>query len=287
MINKKTIGIIILNYNDAVSSIHLVNLIHNFSSIDHIVVVDNCSPDGSIKQMEKLADNKVDVIQSDRNGGYSYGNNFGAFYLIEKYNVDLLVVANPDVEFSEDFLIRIVSDMEKYHVKAASGYMTMPTVTTPISIRSPQINSFWRETLDCTVILKRFFPFRGNAIIRNTGIKFVEWIPGSLFIIESCVYQELDGLDDHVFLFYEEQILGWKFLQSNYKMLIDTDISYLHNHSVSINKSIKRYGQIKQLYKSKYYFFTKYVKINTMQKFLMQIVIFYGLHIRKLLYKVL
>lgn len=50
---------------------------------------------------------------SDKNGGYSYGNNYGAFYLIDKYMVDILVIANPDVEFTEAFLIRIVQDTEK------------------------------------------------------------------------------------------------------------------------------------------------------------------------------
>lgn len=53
----------------------------------------------------------------------------------------------------------------------------------------------------------------------------MEWIPGSLFAIDAKTYKELKGLDDKVFLFYEEQILGWKFIQVGYKMVIDTDIS--------------------------------------------------------------
>ena len=43
--------------------------------------------------------------------------------------------------------------------------------------------------------------------------------------IDAKTYKELKGLDDKVFLFYEEQILGWKFIQVGYKMVIDTDIS--------------------------------------------------------------
>ena len=80
-----------------------------------------------------MAGDKVDVIQSDKNGGYSYGNNYGAFYLIDKYMVDILVIANPDVEFSEAFLIRIVQDMIHLHVQAASSFrLPIPESRVPI-----------------------------------------------------------------------------------------------------------------------------------------------------------
>lgn len=119
---------------------HLVHLIHDYSAIDHIVLVDNLSPDGSIENLQKAVNNKIDIIQSDRNGGYSYGNNYGAFYLIEKYNIDILFIANPNVEFSEDFLIRVVPDMDRYNAQAASGYMDMPKIASGV-VRNPKINS--------------------------------------------------------------------------------------------------------------------------------------------------
>ena len=226
---------------------HLVHLIHDYSAIDHIVLVDNLSPDGSIENLQKAVNNKIDVIQSDRNGGYSYGNNYGAFYLIEKYNIDILFIANPDVEFSEDFLIRVVSDMDRYNAQAASVYMDMPKIASGV-VRNPKIKSVLRETLDCTILLKHIFLFIGAVLHKGGGVKQVEWIPDSLFAIDAKTYKELNGMDNKVFLFYEKQIFGWKFIQAGYKMVIDTDISYFHNHSVSINKSIKRYSQVKQFF---------------------------------------
>ena len=135
----------ILNYNDASSTLHILKQIKNYSAIDHIVIVDNLSPDGSFQQLKSMAGDKVDIIQSDKNGGYSYGNNYGAFYLINKYMVDILVIANPDVEFSEAFLIRIVQDMVNLKVQAASGYMDMPA--DPFLVRNRKINSYWQELL--------------------------------------------------------------------------------------------------------------------------------------------
>ena len=85
--NAMNTGIVILNYNDAGSTQKLVDSIIGYSLIWHIAVVDNCSTDGSLKLLgEKYSDNKkVSVISSGKNGGYSYGNNFGARYLIDQY----------------------------------------------------------------------------------------------------------------------------------------------------------------------------------------------------------
>lgn len=75
-----------------------------------------------------------------------------------------------------------------------------------------------------------------------------------------------------------------KFLKLGYRMIIDTDISYFHNHSVSIDKSIKRYGKTAQLFKSRYYFYANYEQVNFWQRFLMKALICYGLAARKILY---
>ena len=45
-------------------------------------------------------------------------------------------------------------------------------------------------------------------------------------------------------------------------MAIDTDISYFHNYSVSIRKSMKRYEALKRLFLSKYFFYTEYGEIS-------------------------
>lgn len=286
MIDKKNIGVIILNYNDSDTTRKLCETIQGYDSIDHIAVVDNRSPDGSFAALQRLSDEKVDVLQSDKNGGYSYGNNFGAFYLMDHYHMDILLIANPDVEFTETFLIQVVRDMEKYQVQAASGYMKMPPHAI-YPIMNKKINSCAREALECTLLLKKLFPFRGELVCPGMGVQYVQWLPGSLFAIDAHVYRSLGGLDDRVFLFYEEQILGKKFLKAGYRMAVDTDISYFHNHSVSIRKSMKRYEAVKRLFLSKYFFYTEYGEISMTEKLLLRVAIVYGLFMRKWLYRLL
>ena len=53
-----------------------------------IIIVDNASPNGSVKQIRELygADSTVDIIESSSNLGYARGNNLGYEYVISKYN---------------------------------------------------------------------------------------------------------------------------------------------------------------------------------------------------------
>ena len=93
---------IILNYNDAYTTQKLVNVIKNYETLDHIIIVDNCSSDNSYEQLQNLSNDKIDVIQTDANRGYACGNNYGAFYAIRKYSPKHLLICNPDVFFTEE-----------------------------------------------------------------------------------------------------------------------------------------------------------------------------------------
>lgn len=70
-------------------------------------------------------------------------------------------------------------------------------------------------------------------------------------------------------------------------MAIDTDISYFHNSSVSIRKSMKRYEAVKWLFLSKYFFYTEYGEISMTEKLLLRVAIAYGLFMRKWLCRLL
>lgn len=273
MINEQKIGMVILNYNDSETVKAYYQLIKQYQSIDHIVIVDNASSDGSFDKLKGLAGGNIDVIQTNQNKGYSYGNNYGAWYLMNNYHIDILFISNPDVEYTEAFLKQIVFDMQKQHAQAATGYMKLPYH----EIMTRCTYTYWQEIMECTFLLKHIIPFRGPCVNPNEGIIDVEWLPGSLFAIDANVYKELGGLDENIFLYFEEQILGKKLLDSNYKMIINTDISYFHNSAISINKSMKEVLKRKQAYKSKYYFYSTYHRIGKIKKVIMKLFFHYSI----------
>ena len=98
------VGCVVLNFNDSKTTIELLNRMKNMKSIDMIVVVDNCSTDDSFSVLKQYTSKKIQVIQSEKNGGYGYGNNCGISFLKKNFDCDYILIANPDVIFEENVI---------------------------------------------------------------------------------------------------------------------------------------------------------------------------------------
>ena len=61
--NKPSIWIVILNYNDFESTFNLFNKIKSFNYIDKIIIVDNASTDTSFKSLSNIIHQKLFLIQ--------------------------------------------------------------------------------------------------------------------------------------------------------------------------------------------------------------------------------
>lgn len=94
-------------------------------------------------------------------------------------------------------------------------------------------------------------------------------LPGSFFMVKTGCFTPGDLkelFDKHVFLYYEEKILGQKLKKMGLKELLVTDAYYVHAHSVSIDKSYKKISEKqKLLHKSKLYYYEHYLELGEMK----------------------
>ncbi len=267
-------GIVILNYNDAVSTSTLVDSIIGYASIGHIAVVDNCSTDESWKILKNKYDaqEKVSVISSGKNGGYSYGNNYGACYLIKEYGTDIIFIANPDVLFDEALIEAITQKYEKKEGYAVlTGVMMRPDGSVdPAPYR--QLFSYTHDLGDCFLTIRRLvYEKKRYEVDYSVPVMDVEVVQGSFFAITAEAFEKINGLDENIFLYYEELILAKKLKAAGYKTGLLTDKTYLHNHSVSIRRSMKNIKIWKAVLKSKYYYQKNYNNANALQMILLRI----------------
>lgn len=267
-------GIVILNYNDAVSTSTLVDSIIGYASIGHIAVVDNCSTDESWKILKNKYDaqEKVSVISSGKNGGYSYGNNYGARYLIKEYGTDIIFIANPDVLFDEALIEAITQKYEKKEGYAVlTGVMMRPDGSVdPAPYR--QLFSYTHDLGDCFLTIRRLvYEKKRYEVDYSVPVMDVEVVQGSFFAITAEAFEKINGLDENIFLYYEELILAKKLKAAGYKTGLLTDKTYLHNHSVSIRRSMKNIKIWKAVLKSKYYYQKNYNNANALQMILLRI----------------
>ena len=263
--------LIILNYNDAQSCLNLVNKIEQYKNIDKIILVDNLSTDDSYSHLLKLQNSKIDVIQTNHNGGYSYGNNYGCFWAINKYSPDYLTICNPDTYFEEDVLEELISIMNREKEKFVSAISCqMNCESTPNLLSTWKLPKYSDCILNNLTILRKIIGdrtiYRKNELNQTTPVK-VDVLAGSFFIIRSKAFTSVKGFDDSVFLYNEENILSKKLKEKGWSNLYLNYLSYDHYHSISINKSFSSEAKKLDLaYKSRLIYCEKYLKINKIKK---------------------
>ena len=262
-------AIIILNYNSKNDTIRYVNSIKKYKILDTIIVVDNNS--GEFEDLKCLKSDNIYVIESDKNGGYSYGNNFGLKYLDSlNENYDYVVISNPDVEVKEEAFEKCFKELEENENVAVCAPIMMNKDGIHIrrsswKIRNPKIDMINSTRLTEILLYKCFRKGEySDEDFKNPKLE-VECVSGAFFTIKYNIFKQIGYFDENVFLFYEEDILANKLQKLGYKELSLNDISFKHFESSTISKVLNYYNKIKRLQKSKMYYQKKYNNINKFQ----------------------
>lgn len=285
-------GIIIVNYNDFTSTEKLINNIKDYRVIDKIVVVDNHSSDDSPQKLKKLKLPKLKVIVNEENKGYSYAINTGAKYLIDEYKECNIIISNADVIIKkEEDIETLIKLLHRKNVGIVAptilergtknrGWKN-PTPKQEIILNIAYIHRFFR---------KKYLYYDDDYYQGDFSI--VDVLSGCFFLIQSKTLQAVNYLDDHVFLYYEENILAKKLQVKKKINLISNKVTIIHNHSVTIDKSLKRIKKYKAQKKSQYYFEVEYNNASLLERMLLkltawlsQIILFIGYFIQDLLRK--
>ena len=281
-----SIGVVILNYNTTDSILEFYKKFKEYKNVEHFVIVDNCSTDGKFEKLKKIENEKIDVINSGKNGGYAYGNNYGAKYLIEKYNVDLICILNPDTYFEDEDMLKIKEAF------SSSEYVMLGAKTTDMEGNFSK-RQYWKipkfkdELFDCFFITRKIKK-KNDVLNISSKEKIVEVpvIPGCFFVIKSDVLKEIGYLDENTFLYYEENILASKLEKRGYKRGIITDVVVKSDRNNSSTNEISKNGQnLKFTIESKKYYHNNYLNLNTLQKIILDIGMKFSIFENKIIIK--
>ena len=265
------INCVILNFNDWETVTRLVHMIHDYDYLEKIVLVDNHSTDDSWEELQVLKDEKVDLIRTQKNGGYGYGNNTGIRYAIENNGATHVLVANPDVVFSESCVIHIA---KIYANHPDAGVVTASiqdeTLGSGRGRNGLKLHGFTGELLSmepvCRRLFRRFLNYPASYFKGKKAV-YVDAVHGSMLMIRAQAFLETGGYDEGIFLYQEEAVLGQRMRTSGYRTVLLLNRTYQHQHSVSISKT---YSQLLKRQKlrnqSAYYYMVHYLRINAVQK---------------------
>ena len=273
-------AVIVLNYNSEEDTIRYVKKIEDYNCINTIIVVDNFSENGD--KLFSLKSNKVYVTKTNKNAGYSCGNNFGLKFL-EKLNekYDYIVISNPDVEVPEKTFEACFKELDQNLQTGICSPRMYDKNNKPIrrsswKIRTPAIDMVNSTRLTEILLYKLFKSgeYKEEEFDKNSRLK-VEAVTGAFFVIRYDLFKECGYFDENVFLFYEEDILAKKIQKLGFEAYSLNDVSFKHYESNSIDKALSYWKKVKRLQKSKMYYHKTYNNINTFQIFIFNILNFW------------
>jgi GT2 family glycosyltransferase len=159
-----------------------------------ILVLDNASRDGSV-QAVRSAFPEVDVLELPRNLGYAGNNNLGLQAALGRGAAWVLVL-NEDVVLAPDCLARLIEVAEADPTIGIAGPMVYhheaPTV---IQSAGGRLDRLWRSS------------HRGLNET-DTGqygdVQPVDWISGCALLVRREVIEQVGGLDERFFYYWEE-----------------------------------------------------------------------------------
>ena len=232
------------------------------------------------------------MIINEENKGYSYAINTGAKYLIDEYKECNIIISNADVIIEkEEDIETLIKLLHRKNVGIVAptilergtknrGWKN-PTPKQEIILNLAYIHRFFR---------KKYLYYDDDYYQGDFSI--VDVLSGCFFLIQSKTLQAVNYLDDHVFLYYEENILAKKLQVKKKINLISNKVTIIHNHSVTIDKSLKRIKKYKAQKKSQYYFEVEYNNASLLERMLLkltawlsQIILSIGYFIQDLLRK--
>lgn len=219
--------IIILNYRTANLTIDLIDSLSDLEySNFQIMVIDNNSPDDSVKIIKEDAQKKGYLFYANtNNSGYAAGNNIGIRYGI-KNGYKYSWILNSDVIILDKGVLRsLVDSAESDEHIGGVGPKIITTKNIPCAPYCHRL-TLWNMTFGI------FFDKKYRARYINIS-RPVYRVYGCCMLLKNSVMQVIDGMDESTFLYNEENILAERMLKNNYFFFYNAEVSIKHNHGAS------------------------------------------------------
>lgn len=258
------IGFVILHYQLLEQTIECVNSVFKNVPGAFVVIVDNCSPNGSGNELETLyRDNEsVHCLLLKENLGFAKGNNVGYSYLREKQEFKFICCINNDtLIIQKDFLEKVEKEfaLTRFAVMAPlalqkdkSVQSFAPTLRSVDEYKKElekwQNNSTFESYLNDLDGKTRFLLKYPRIAAKIRKIKQMISCPyakrmedvvlhGCFLIFSKCYIEKFDtAFDESTFMYREEELLFLRIRANNLKSLYCPDLIIRHIENSSTNK---------------------------------------------------
>lgn len=221
------ISVIIVTYNSKKLIIDCLHSIYSNNDIGEsleVIVVDNASPEQEemFSLIRENFNDKVTLINSEKNGGYGFGNNIG----IKQSNSDIIIVMNPDVRLVDPIFKRIVNKF----ADSTIGLLGVDFVdgSCPYYFKRGHAS-----------LLKSVFPH--YYIWRKKYNPNEMYMSGSFLAFKKEAFIKAGCFDEKIFMYSEEADITNRLLLNGYRVIWCNDLKVLHlAHGRSFNPHLNQ-----------------------------------------------
>lgn len=297
----KRTAMVILNYQSPDLTISAARHLLGFGTGLRIILVDNCSGDGSKERFEKEFSGNalVHLVCNEDNRGYAHGNNVGIEYAQSLGDIDFVGIMNPDVVADADVIARLADTLEKQEeiglITAETYYNGVYRVPNDCAWHLPTSGQLLRFCTLPGYVMNRLCKWVGKKYNDQNGyapsyyegktIAPVEVVQGCFFLGQLSTLCEIGKLDEATFLYYEENILGAKLKACGLQGAVLVGNYIRHNHhekDKSLQRRASKIFDMTCLHRSRRYYIQKYLSCHAMVKSLLLLFLDIDFEIRKL-----
>lgn len=188
------VSIISVSYNNENSIESFISsVLKNISRNDELIIVDNNSSDLTVEKISKFKN--VTLVLSDKNLGFSGGNNLGA----KKANGQYLFFLNPDTEIEKPILDELIFFYEEKEAGIIGPKLVEPSGMIQASVRKlpTLLGAFQEYILGIKNSYIQYIPETDQPI--EVGAVY-----GAAMLISSKLFEKIKGFDERYFLYYED-----------------------------------------------------------------------------------
>jgi len=242
--DKGKVFIILVNYNGADDTIECINSIKKISYSNYeIIVVDNCSTDNSVSVLENFSlEADFTLIKSDKNEGFSAGNNIGIKEVIKK-DFDYILLLNNDTLVSPDFLDKLINGFD---CSSKCG------VTISKIYYEKDRDLLWYDggSLSLKTARTKHWHYHQKDTYEVRQPQRVSFATGCCMCLSKKLIENVGFLDEDYFLYEEDADYCCRILAAGYDIYYIPDSVIYHKVSSSTGKSspLSQYYAVRNKY---------------------------------------
>ena len=225
---------IVVNWNAGENLAQCIAALINQEGIDlDVIVVDNASSDNSLEALETYGD-RVRVIQTGANLGFGRAVNRG----VAVSHSAIIVALNPDVVLRPD-AINVMVEFLKTHANVG---LVGPKLKDPDGQvfascgEAPRL----RDEICRKFLLHLIFPLLKFRRRKPSKPEAVAWVTGACFAVRRRVLDAVNGLDEAIFMYYEDVDLGLCSNRAGWRVIYLPDAEGIHIGGESSKQALTR-----------------------------------------------